>query len=167
MEGIKKVNSKLFKEFTMQYTIYESMPENFEAKVEISGCYLVSKDKLLLLKRHLSRPQGNTWGVAAGKIEKNETPLMAVVREVKEEVSLNLLPEEIAYLGKLYCRLSHMDYIFHVFTKSYEMIPEIRLALEEHIEARWVTVEEARELPLIAGGVEALDFFLRKTLNIS
>lgn len=144
----------------MKYEIFETMPNDFHPKVEISGCYLWCKEKILLLNRDLSRPQGNTWGVAAGKIETNETPLQAVIREVREEVGLNLDGDDLIYIGKLFCRLPHMDYIFYMFSKSFLKIPIIELNISEHSDYKWVTFDEARKLPLIAGGIEALDYFI-------
>ena len=66
----------------------------------------------------------------------------------------------------MYCRLPHVDYVFHVFKKDFLALPEINLSLEEHLEFRWVTFDEALTLPLIAGGVEALNYYKRYTSSI-
>ena len=64
----------------LKYSVFTEPPKNFNRGTEIAGCYCSFEDKLLLLKRHPEKPQGNTWGVPAGKIEKNEDPKIAVVR---------------------------------------------------------------------------------------
>ena len=39
------------------------------------------------------------WGFFGGSIEKGETPLEAVIRESKEELNLDIRPEELEYRG--------------------------------------------------------------------
>lgn len=141
----------------MNYTIYTTPPADFCAQAEAAGCYFEWEKRLLLLRRHASRPQGNTWGVPAGKLEQGETPQQAVIREVFEEVGLDIT-RGVQEIGKLYIQLPHIAYVYHMFYKKYETLPEITLS-DEHTEARWVTHEEALKLPLIAGGIEALEYY--------
>ncbi len=144
------------------YSVNREPPEGFHPGIYVSGCYCICKGKLLLLKRHPERPQGGTWGVPAGKMEKGETPHMTVVREVFEEVGLQIDTPDLQDFGPLYCRLRHLDYVFHVFYKQFEEFPQIHLAEDEHLECVWVTPQEAYQLPLIVGGKEALNFFTEK-----
>lgn len=136
-------------------------PEGFHAQVEVAGCYCSSGDKILFLLRQPHKPQGETWGVPAGKLEAGEDPEGAVIREVKEEVGLDIGGEGLNHLGALYCRLPHMDYIFHMFHRDFSTLPDIDLAISEHVEFRWVTKDEAQKLPLIVHGHDALHHFVR------
>jgi 8-oxo-dGTP pyrophosphatase MutT (NUDIX family) len=97
--------------------------------------------------------------VPGGKIEKEETPRMAVIREVWEEAGIDMNDEGLEEVGKLYCKLPHVEYVYHMFRKRFSEIPEVNLGLEEHLEMKWVTFEEALQLPLIAGGLEALKYY--------
>ena len=143
----------------MKYTIYSQPPPDFHPTVEVASCYCSYENKILLLKRHPRKPQGDTWGVPAGKLEKRETPRMAVVREIHEEVGLEIDDEHLKEIGKLYVRLPHVDYIYHMFSRHFLTQPSIKLELEEHMESLWVTMEEALRMPLIAGGKEALQYY--------
>ena len=51
--------------------------------------------KLLLEKRR----DCDLWGLVGGGVKKQETPLQAIVREVKEELGLRFLPERFEKLG--------------------------------------------------------------------
>lgn len=146
----------------MQHSVHRTPPTDFHANVYVSGCYCEFQGKLLFLKRHPERPQGGTWGVPAGKMENNETPRMTVVREVMEEVGFDVDDEGLKDLGPLYCRLPHVDYVFHIFYKNFLELPEVTLGLNEHLDSIWATPEEALNLPLIVGGIEALDYFKEK-----
>lgn len=143
----------------MEYSAFKNKPGDFHSQLEASGCFCYSRGKILFLKRSPEKPQGNTWGVPGGKLEKFETPKMAVIREVQEEVGLNIDHERLEMIDTIYYRLSNMDLIYYMFRIEFEMIPDLDLCLDEHVEFTWVTVEEALKLPLISGGIEALSCY--------
>lgn len=142
--------------------IFEAAPKGFIPTVEVAGCYCAHHEKVLILRRHPKRPQGDSWGLPAGKLEKGETPLKGVLRELFEEIGLHLTPKDIQPLGKLYVQHPDLDFIFHIFYKHFDDLPKVILGLEEHLEARWVSVDEAMELPLIGGGSKILLYALSK-----
>lgn len=47
---------------------------------------------LLISRRRTEQVLGGYWELPGGKVEPNETPTQAVVRELKEEVGINALP---------------------------------------------------------------------------
>ena len=145
----------------MKYSIFLEPPENFHPTVEAAGCYCEYEDTILLLKRHPNSAQGGTWGVPAGKLEKNESPRAAVIREVREEVGFEIDDAGLIEIRKIYVKLPHLDYIFHTFRKHFQKKPQITLQLEECVETKWVTIAEAFTLPLITGGKEALDYYVQ------
>lgn len=143
----------------MNYQVFFEPPADFLPCVEVAGCYLECEEKVLFLKRHPLRPQGGTWGVPAGKLEKGETAKEALIREVYEEIGIEIRKSGIQQMGRLFIRLPSMDYVFHLFLASLAQFPFLTLALDEHEEWQWVTVEEALQLPLIKGGEEALNYY--------
>jgi len=140
----------------MTYILYFIPPEDFHPTIYVAGCFCEWEDKILYLKRHSDKPQGNTWGLPAGKLETGEDPRTAAVREVEEEVGIRLDPAELEEVVRLYIRLDRVDYVFDAFKVRLRKAPSIHLDLEAHSEARWVTVEEGLQLPLILGGKEIL-----------
>ncbi len=140
--------------------IFIDPPANFFPSVEASGCYCEFEDKILLLKRQVHKPYGNTWGVPGGKLERGETPRDAVIREVFEEVGVSVEDTDLEQIGQLYIRTAAADFIFHLFRKRFVVFPKIELGLEEHQDSKWVTISEAHALPLISGGVESLNYYL-------
>lgn len=144
----------------MKCLIFTEPPKDFLPTLEVAGCYCEHENHLLFLKRHPLRPQGNTWGVPGGKLEIGETPRAAVIREIFEEVGLDIDDDGLVSVGFLYARLPHVDYIYHMFRKQFLAMPNINLALEEHLEAKWLTIPEVLQLPLIAGGSHALNYYI-------
>ena len=146
----------------MEHSLFTEPPEDFHPTVEVASCYCECWDRLLFVRRHPNKPQGNTWGLPGGKLEGHENPKMAVVREIREEVGLDIDDDALQAIGQFYCRLPHIDYVFHVFRKSFQAMPKVDLALDEHLESRWVTMHEALALPLIAGGAQLLHYYGEK-----
>lgn len=142
----------------MQYSVYYTKPDRFEIQVEASGCYFWCNNRLLLLKRHHDKPQGGTWGVPGGKLEPEETPKQAVIREIQEEIGVDI-SHDASYITTLYVALPHISYAFHMYYKLCDSFPELDLQLEEHDEARWVSFSDAFALPLVKAGKEALELF--------
>lgn len=62
--------------------------------------FVIYNKKLLLILRDNKPniPSPNKWSLPGGAIEKNESPLKAIKRELKEEI--NIVPKNIIYLGK-------------------------------------------------------------------
>lgn len=52
-----------------------------------------SNDQILIFKRHRSKWQG--WGMVKGGIESGETPQQAIIREIDEEVGLQIDPKNV------------------------------------------------------------------------
>ena len=139
---------------------FEERPEGFEPSFETSGVYIEAEGKILFMQRHPEKPYGLNWGVPAGKLEKNETPFDAALREVEEETGLVLDPHLVQTVGSLHVRFKDLDFIFHMFYTALPKIPEIDNDPSAHIDWRWLSIEEAQDLPKIIGGQEALDFLI-------
>lgn len=72
------------------------------------------QDKVLLIqKRSTDKYNPNCWNGLGGKVEKNETPLEAMVRETKEEASLRVDPEYWSEMGVI---SDDETYTVHVFS---------------------------------------------------
>ena len=141
------------------YQVFLKPPSSFNPTMEAAGCYCDCLDKLLLVKRQSFKSQGNKWGVPGGKLEENESPLAAVVRELREEVGLELSVDRVFKIKTLYIRLPPTDYIFHMFYTQLADLPSLALDLSENQEACWSTLQEALRLPLVAAGKEALLYY--------
>lgn len=141
------------------YQVFLDPPRFFNPGMEAAGCYLTCGDKVLLVKRQSTKSQGNKWGVPAGKLEKNEDSLSAVIREMQEEVGIFLTPELLCKFKTLYIRLTDLDYIFHMYYSKFTEIPSIKLDFAENQASCWSTVRDALKMPLIASGREALLYY--------
>lgn len=139
--------------------IHKTAPIEFAPKVEVAACYLEIQGKLLILQRAGNLETGK-WGVPAGKLEKNESPLQAAIRELFEETGISSSEvSQIQDLGMLYMRKPEIDYTYHMFAFHLNEMPKVSLSAREHQNFTWASQEDLERIPLMAGAKEALDHY--------
>lgn len=131
-------------------TLFFEEPADFNPSIETSICFIQYQDKFLMLHRQDNKPQGNTWGVPGGKLDKSESPINAVVREVFEETHFQITENETIYFGKVFLRTETNDVILHLFLSELPNNPEeIKLAFKEHKGFTWITPKDALDMNLM------------------
>ncbi len=140
-------------------------------ELDVVGCHLESCGRFLLLKRAPDKSEGSRWGVPAGKVEKGETLVAAMARELFEETGIEASQEELQRLGHLVIRKSskhfrHYLFRYHLFRLCRSKQPQV-IINEEHTEYRWVNDEEASRLPLMIAAPEAFSYYKKFLLQRS
>jgi len=75
--------------------------EYYSVSPEVS-LFLVRDGKLFLIRRHNTGFQDGAYCLPAGHKEKGEMPLEAMIREAKEEVDIDLAPEDLTFVHCMY-----------------------------------------------------------------
>ncbi len=125
-------------------------------------CFLLRRgeggDTLLLLRRsdRVSTYQG-LWACVSGYLE-SESPLEQAYREIEEEVGLHRSDLRPLAQGKPLVAVDEtIDTRWTVHPFLFEILRPERLRLDwEHVESRWVTVEEMGGLETVPRLEEAL-----------
>lgn len=146
----------------MSPRIFLEAPKGFIADFTAVGCYCQYQNTFLLLKRHPKCFSGEKWCLPGGKLNDGEARIEGARRELHEEVRIAVLPKDLSHFLTFYFERRDLKYDFTVYYCTLERKPTLQIHLKEHTEGRWVTHEEARALPLIAGGSEVLDYCLQK-----
>ena len=140
--------------------IYKDRPLDFNKRFDIVGCFLQYNGKFVLLRRQAHKVNGDKWGLPAGKKEDGESIDQAVLREIKEETGLELLPSSVSYFSSLYVRDGSFDIEWHMFFANFQVEPKITINPNEHCEFRWVTSGEAKGMAdLIHDLKESIELF--------
>ncbi len=137
-------------------------PVGFVSQGEVAGVWCRWKGKYLLLKRAAHKPQGESWGIPAGKLHEDEDPKAGALRELLEETGVELSDNQLSPVGSFYVEHPDLHFIFHIFFSKFDHEPELNIDMEAHTEAKWVTKEEALDLPLIGGGMALMDHLLEE-----
>lgn len=103
----------------------------------VAGIIRNKDNKILIAQRNMKKSQGGLWEFPGGKIENDETMEEAIVREIKEELDMDIVfesyfdekkyiyPEKEINLIALNCR---------IIGEKYNVL--------EHEKVEWINVEE-------------------------
>ena len=111
--------------------------------IEVVAGLIRDGDRFLLFQRPQNKARGLGWEFAGGKIEKGETGAEALKRELREEINADVTVfEEVADVCHDYDDLS-------IHLTLYECaLSEEGFSLNEHVDYRWVTLDEAMAVEL-------------------
>jgi 8-oxo-dGTP diphosphatase len=132
-------------------TVYLEPSPQFKPRFDIAALYIEDGDRLLFLHRQENKSQGNRWGIPGGKVDKNETPLQAIIREVKEETGYDFSDQPIQFLKTVYVEHNEKDHItYHMFRTTLPFDPSaVKINFNEHKGFTWITVNDALKYELI------------------
>ncbi len=130
--------------------VYDEPPSWFNPKISVSACYASCRGEYIFLQQQ----DDAIWGVPGGKVEKNESPLKAVIREFFEETGILLKEDSVGHIKTVYISDPRKDFIFHAFVYTFKAKPKIVLNEREHQAYTWRTLLESLEMPLIWGEKE-------------
>lgn len=125
-------------------------------------CALIRNEEkeILVVQRGEGSSNSLKWEFPGGKIESGESPEECLVREIKEELSMDII---------ICGRISHVVYDYGV--KQIKLIPFICDTLDElpvlseHLDFKWITPEELLSFNLSEADIQVACHYL-ETLNI-
>lgn len=111
------------------------------------------KDRLLITRRPAEGLLGGLWEFPGGKIEKGEDPASGCLREIREEVGLEVTID--SYLTKVKHAYTHFRIVMEVFRCRY-VSGEVKL--KAHTAYRWVRPEELDNFPFPKANLKFMHF---------
>lgn len=105
--------------------------------IKVVAAVIYDKDKVLIARRKPEKIQGGKWEFPGGKIEHEETPELAVVRELREELDIEV--DLQSYLGTNMHEYER-GIVEIIMYKANFLKGQIKLI--DHDEFRWVSVVE-------------------------
>jgi 8-oxo-dGTP diphosphatase len=135
--------------------IHQKKPSCFEPICEVSTVFMEYQGRILFLCRARNESSPDTWGIPGGKLEIGETPLLALVREIKEELSIEADQTKLSLKKTVFVDHPKIKYVLHLFTWMLEHLPSINLEASEHSDYVWILQEDIGSLQLIEGQLEA------------
>ena len=124
---------------------------------QLAGNVIIEDGKILLLYR---KDEGH-WEVPGRKVEENESPTEAAVREAKEEIGLEVKLERPFYTGEF----QHENQIFEWsgYISSIDGKPKIQEDKFEQL--KWFSEKDLEECEELAPNIRMVESGLRRFLD--
>ena len=119
---------------------------------DVVAAIIIKDDKYFIAQRNRNKHMGLSWEFPGGKVEKGETLYMALKREIKEELNIeinikNKLGEENYQDDKINVKL-------HYFICSHF---NGEIILSEHEDSAWVTKNEFKNYNFAEGDSDIIN----------
>ena len=109
------------------------------------------QNKVLIMKRQNTKFLSGLWEFPGGKIEKNETAIQSIIREVKEETNLSI--SNPVFLGNIKHKYSHFGVNISLFISFPKSIKSINIDQEY----KWIKINDIFNYPFPKANHKMLD----------
>ncbi|MEU2928958.1 (deoxy)nucleoside triphosphate pyrophosphohydrolase [Streptomyces sp. NPDC007251] len=122
-------------------------------RIVVVGAALLDGGRLLAARRSAPADLAGRWELPGGKVEPDERPEDALVRELREELGVDAEPVE-RVPGEWPLRA---PYVLRVWTARLRPGSPAPKPLEDHDELRWLTPDRLWEVDWLAQDVPAVE----------
>lgn len=121
-------------------------------EIKVVAAIIQKENKILATKRGYGEFI-NMWEVPGGKIESGETKKQALVREIKEELNIEINVDKFAL------DIEYQYPNFYLFMSCFMCsIKEGSIELLEHNDGKWITKEELNTLNWLPADIDAVNY---------
>lgn len=121
-------------------------------EIKVVAAIIQKENKILATKRGYGEFI-NMWEFPGGKIEPGETKEQAIVREIKEELNIEISVDKFAI------DIEYQYPNFYLFMSCFMCsIKEGSIELLEHNDGKWITKEELNTLNWLPADIDAVNY---------
>lgn len=119
-------------------------------EIEVVAAIIVKNNKILCAQRGLSKLKyiSKKYEFPGGKVEKDETKEKAIIREIKEELHLDICDP------KYFMTIKHTYPDFYIEMHAFVCkVEKSDIVLTEHLEVKWLDIQEMDQLDWAAADI--------------
>lgn len=121
------------------------------------------ENRILITRRSLQSSHGGFWEFPGGKLEQGEYALAALVREVKEEVGLDVLACD--YLGEVRHKYKENQPISLLIYHVHEFDGQATCR-EAQMDMNWARLENLKDFQFPAANLEIIELIKQKIAGL-
>ena len=122
--------------------------------INVVGGLIIKNQKLLICQRTKNKDHGLKWEFPGGKIKNDETNEEALIREINEELSINIINyEELISYNFNYKDLNKKVLIYFYLVNNFSG----KVLNNFHKELKWIEIKDIREYDFLEGDLKIID----------
>ncbi|GEQ33858.1 (deoxy)nucleoside triphosphate pyrophosphohydrolase [Marinilactibacillus psychrotolerans] len=131
-------------------------------QINVVGAIIIEDGKILCAQRGAEKSLPNLWEFPGGKIEQGETPQEALVRELEEEllIEVDVKPDQFEHTSYEY------DFGIVHLTTFICILKNGTPKLTEHIEVRWLKPEELNSVEWAPADIPAVEKLISEGITV-
>ena len=123
--------------------------------IEVVAGLIFQNNKLLICQRPKFKDHPLKWEFPGGKIKKNETSEDALIREINEELSINIFNyNELISYNFNYSDLGKTVFINFYLIKNFTG----KILNNFHNQLKWIEIKDIREYDFLEGDLKIIDY---------
>jgi 8-oxo-dGTP diphosphatase len=119
---------------------------------EVTAAILIMENKVLIARRKTGDNQGGKWEFPGGKIKEDETPQQCLIREIKEELGIDVAVGE--FFGESTYRYEHGTIRLLAYRVSWT---DGVFSLNAHADSRWVYPSQLGDFDFAAADIPLVE----------
>ena len=124
-----------------------------KASIDVVAAVIMKNDLFLIANRSFEDNSRGMWEFPGGKVEENETFTSALIREIKEELSLNIKVGNM--IATIDLNKTDKNIYVHYY---YAIIVSGQISLNVHSEFKWVSHTQLKNFTFIDGDRHILHY---------
>ena len=124
-----------------------------KASIDVVAAVIMKNDLFLIANRSFEDNSQGLWEFPGGKVEENETFTSALIREIKEELSLNIKVGNM--IATIDLNKTDKNIYVHYY---YAIILSGQISLNVHSEFKWVPHTKLKNFTYINGDRHILNY---------
>ncbi len=123
-------------------------------QIKVVAGLILQNNKLLICQRPNFKDHPLKWEFPGGKIKNYETNEEALIREINEELSINIINyEELISYNFIYKELNKKVFIYFYLVNNFSG----KVLNNFHKELKWIEIKDIREYDFLEGDLKIID----------
>ena len=123
-------------------------------QIKVVAGLILQNNKLLICQRPNFKDHPLKWEFPGGKIKNDETNEEALIREINEELSINIINcEELISYNFNYKNLNKKVFIYFYLINNFSG----KVLNNFHKELKWIEIKDIREYDFLEGDLKIID----------